>query len=706
MKATDSLTLWQNGKPFRALLNEALPSDNDESWHLARHTMLRQDMLLWQGSAPIKDTDLAASLVRHATGLAQVHHKNLLPVIAGGLTEAGVPWVAQDIPPNRQLSPAPMTARQAARLLIPVALGLAVLHQAGEYHGNVTPSAIYLKPDGTPLLGGWKLLARHRDNLAATQANDARCLLDLVAALAAQDAAFPKDDAMERITALELAEFFEDWLAQQGETDLVAAKGNSQFLKELTRALRRQEDLPALASSIMAIRNAAEAESLDELADTILMDPGLTNKLLRTVNAVAFSQFGSHITTISRAIVILGFDTVKSLASTLTILDAIGHNLKPDMRPLRELLAQSVHSSLMALEFGLAKFGPSVAEEARVSALLQSLGELMVAFHFPDKYATIKVHRTTHGQSAEQAALEVLGNTFAAVGRHALHVWGAPPVLEELAQAVPESGMKGDCSGLAGQARLCATAGRCLAQAMVAGTLPQEVERLAALLPGSDSHAAAELLNKVVQDASVRFEDEAEDLGLPLSYTESAAAAYHESKLSVDSEAALMSSVSADRNAQDPEAVLAEGLREIANAATAGEDSATVLDIGLEMLYRSGLFDNVVAYQAGQNAFTLLSGFGVRARKATQTVLTPLPKQGDVFSLCLARKVDVLIGDATAQNIRSRLPLDYDPAASFLLMPLDSGTGLLYMDSSRKLALSPKLLNLIKAVRSAVCPLC
>lgn len=703
MKTPESLTLWQNGKPFKVLLNEQLPAMDGESLHFARHTLLRQDILLWLGTPGVTDADTVAELVRHATGISQLHHKALLPVIAGGVTEAGMPWVAQELPPLRRLTPEPLTARKTARLGTALALGLAVLHQAGEYHGNVSVEAITLKADGAPVLGSWKLVPLYRGSLAATQLNDVQALADLLAALAAQDGTFPNNELADLGSALEVAEFLEDWLVQQGETDLINAKEDAPFLKELTRALRRQEDLPALASTITAIRTAAEAESLDELADTILMDPGLTNKLLRTVNAVAYSQFGGHITTISRAIVILGFDTVKSLASTLTILDAIGHNLKPDMLPLRELLAKSVHGSLMALELGMAKFGPTVGEEARVSALLQCLGELMVAFHFPEKYAQVTAHSLTHAQESEQAALEVLGASFSSVGRHVLHVWGAPAVLEELTIAMPESGMRNEQVSLTEQARLCATAGRCMAKAIVAGTLNQEVERLAALLPGSDNTVMTAMLSKVAQDASLRFEDEAHDLGLPLSYTESAAAAYHEARAPTDSETALLSAVSADRNAQDPEAVLSEGLQEIASALNAGNGNVTVLGIGLEMLYRTGIFDNVAAYWATEEGFKLGSGFGVRARTGANSLLMALPKQGDVFSLCLARKVDVLIADAGAANIRPRLPTGYLPATSFLLMPLESGAGLLYMDSSRKLALSPKLLNLIKAVRSALC---
>ena len=57
------------------------------------------------------------------------------------------------------------------------------------------------------------------------------------------------------------------------------------------------------------------------LSNTILKDFALTNKLLRLVNTAYFRQYGGTISTVSRAVVILGFDRIRSVAMTLMLMD-------------------------------------------------------------------------------------------------------------------------------------------------------------------------------------------------------------------------------------------------------------------------------------------------------------------------------------------------------------------------------------------------
>ena len=77
-------------------------------------------------------------------------------------------------------------------------------------------------------------------------------------------------------------------------------------------------EFPALSNTISEINKivASQSESTSKLTKTILQDVALTNRLLKLVNTVSYGQFGGKINTISKAVVILGFETVRNVAMT------------------------------------------------------------------------------------------------------------------------------------------------------------------------------------------------------------------------------------------------------------------------------------------------------------------------------------------------------------------------------------------------------
>jgi hypothetical protein len=90
--------------------------------------------------------------------------------------------------------------------------------------------------------------------------------------------------------------------------------------------IRHQNDFPAMAESIATINRIAssEEESIASLSNLIIKDFALTNKLLRLVNSASFAHYGGgNISTVSRAVAILGFDAVKNVALTLLLFDCL-----------------------------------------------------------------------------------------------------------------------------------------------------------------------------------------------------------------------------------------------------------------------------------------------------------------------------------------------------------------------------------------------
>lgn len=86
--------------------------------------------------------------------------------------------------------------------------------------------------------------------------------------------------------------------------------------------MRESGDFPPMANTVGQISEltSSEATSTSVLAETVLQDYGLAQKLLRLVNTAAFAQRG-QVTTISRAVLLLGFERVRSVATGLILFE-------------------------------------------------------------------------------------------------------------------------------------------------------------------------------------------------------------------------------------------------------------------------------------------------------------------------------------------------------------------------------------------------
>ena len=86
----------------------------------------------------------------------------------------------------------------------------------------------------------------------------------------------------------------------------------------------RDQELPIFGRTAERIRDLTDSEkaAVSELAEAILCDPGMTAKLLRIANSVIFNTAGWQITTVSRAVVMLGFDMVRQIALSVAFVDA------------------------------------------------------------------------------------------------------------------------------------------------------------------------------------------------------------------------------------------------------------------------------------------------------------------------------------------------------------------------------------------------
>ncbi len=136
-----------------------------------------------------------------------------------------------------------------------------------------------------------------------------------------------------------------------------------------------------------------------------------------------------------------------------------------------------------------------------------------------------------------------------------------------------------------------------------------------------------------------------------------------------------------------------------------------MLQVGAELLYRTGSFDNVIicTVDPGKPFLSARIGHGAHWDKLRTSFRVPLAVNPDVFHASTSKGVDILISDTDADNIRRRIPEWYRrvvAAKSFLLLPITVGArcvALIYTDRrDAPLELSPQTLGLVKSLRNQI----
>ncbi len=134
-------------------------------------------------------------------------------------------------------------------------------------------------------------------------------------------------------------------------------------------------ELPGLSQVITKLLSLTDSDesAASELAAIALNDAAVTSKILKTANSAAFNPSGAKLNTISRAIVYLGFDQVRSIAISVMMLE----HLKNDAaRPYLDVV---IGDSLCAASFAKhlnADENDQVKESVFIAALLARVGEL------------------------------------------------------------------------------------------------------------------------------------------------------------------------------------------------------------------------------------------------------------------------------------------------------------------------------------------
>lgn len=761
--------------------------------HLGFDPQLQREIAIKTLHFARPDPEHRNTLLNEARTVSRMRHPSIVPIFEAGEQDGDLYLVFEYVPGKslgeflRQSGALPPV--KAISILRPILDAVAYAHGQGIIHRDLKPSNILLDDNGTPRVMDFGIAARvdassdPAERITGTPAYMAPEYIlrreisersDVFAAglilfemltgrravvadstgavmqrLASEDIKLPQDAAVDEQlsailhkalardpllrfqTAAQFGEALDNYL--DPEEDLAAGSGGRQATLEfLLRRMRHKSDFPALSESVSAINKIAnsETESIDKLSNTILKDFALTNKLLRLVNSAYFRQAGGgSISTVSRAVIVLGFEAVRNIAITVLLFDHLQN--KANANQLKEDFLRANMAGVLAKDIGATAHMRDL-EQSFICSLFHSLGRLLSQYYFPEDAEEIRRIMAQKSCSEDLAAKQVLGISFEEIGIAIAKLWGFPPLIVSSMRRLPTGTVK---KAVDQEDRLRTLSGfsneLCDVIALATPELrDRELKKTMARFADAVALGQNDVM-QTVQRAVEEVADFARIIHLNLQQTtfgkqmRQFAEAGAVDKRSADDpngsdfadgtvigESDPLGGVGGAPGAPevDAQSVLTAGIQDISNTLIDGFQLNDILRIILETMYRAMGFKRVVLCIRDAKAGVMQGrfGFGPDANEVAKAFRFPLSFTPDIFHAATSKGVDLLISDINDPKISGRIPDWYRkavPANSFVLFPLNikgNSVALIYADRDEPggISIPEKELQLLRTLRN------
>lgn len=194
-------------------------------------------------------------------------------------------------------------------------------------------------------------------------------------------------------------------------------------LKRITQSIIGLPTLPTVITQLMTLIDSPKTSGR-HVAQLISTDQALTAKILKLANS-SFYGFPREIATVQHAVVILGFETVKSLGLSVSVLQRFSgpsDNAHFDRQGFWEhSIACGVSAKLLAT-----KLGYRLPGEAFAAGILHDVGKLILNQYLPAEFAQVIERMRTEDLYIGKAEELVLGLTHSEVGSWLAEKWNLP----------------------------------------------------------------------------------------------------------------------------------------------------------------------------------------------------------------------------------------------------------------------------------------
>jgi HD-like signal output (HDOD) protein len=168
------------------------------------------------------------------------------------------------------------------------------------------------------------------------------------------------------------------------------------------------QEMPIFAHTAQHITGvvARNDSSVAELSRGILQDASMTARLLRLANSIYYNPHACHINTITRAVMVLGFDAVRSMCVSFTLIETMLRGAQRERA--YQQMARSFHAAVQAKKLATVARDDS-PEEIFIAALLFRLGHIAFWCFAGELVERLETAMLKPGYTEGMAEQEVLG---------------------------------------------------------------------------------------------------------------------------------------------------------------------------------------------------------------------------------------------------------------------------------------------------------
>lgn len=501
------------------------------------------------------------------------------------------------------------------------------------------------------------------------------------------------------------------------ETEDPAEAARRERLKALHYKIQTQPDFATGKNSMLSLQQTARNEKAHTraLEDLIHDDPAMAGKLLRLINAAYYRAVGGgEITSMARAIQLMGFQNVGMLAGSLALYEKLPPG--PSGNRLRRAFARAQYAAMLAHEFCNDR---RYFDSIYLITVFHRLGEMIVGLHaheelqvFDDVLEERGLAPTAPGYGAarEKLAREHWGLGLEELGVEIAEGWGWPRAMtlgmRSLQVEDPEQPLEGDA-----YLRALCTGSHRLARTLMEmprkGTPEEQAEARAAVLAAfTAEHGVAlginaESVAERIEAIHANWVELVKTLGVPLDEdAPDPAAAAAEAKRPPPGSRAAKQELAED---------LADAVQKLTQLNQRGARADELLTTTMDLLMKALHLQRVIVCLNDPDAGALVGRMGIGDRSAVLVphFKVPMNPPGDIFGLLCLKNADTLISDTGDGVIAQRLPEWYGKkvkAGTFLLLPLvheKAVLGMLYGDQKEpgSLHVHDRALELLQRLR-------
>lgn len=218
-------------------------------------------------------------------------------------------------------------------------------------------------------------------------------------------------------------------------------------LSQLTRKIDTIPTLPQVYYTVSSLLENPKVNASD-ISEAISRDPAITARILKIVNS-AFYGLPRQVSTLTHALVLLGFHSVRSLILAMglsEVFPANEHSVFPRNAFWTHCFATGTVAKNLARRIDYSK-----GEEIFIQGLLHDIGKIILDTSMPEEFA--RAYELAHQKNILlfDAEREVFGFTHADVGELVTHHWNLP---ENISRSIGMHHAPADADGFQMEASL------------------------------------------------------------------------------------------------------------------------------------------------------------------------------------------------------------------------------------------------------------